>query len=88
MQARALDILRAVAHIATLKQVLTDACLSIDDLIFKNASRCTSKYNVEVTTPRRCNRQTAYENHPGDTTEEYYHRSFAIPFLDHFKPWH
>ena len=35
--------------------------------------------------PRRCSRQTAHENHPGDTPEEYYRRSPAIPFLDHLK---
>jgi len=53
-------------HIATLKQVLTDAHLSIDEqfhLRFTNASRCTNKHNVEVTTPRRWSQQTAYENH-------------------------
>ena len=84
LQVRALDILRAVDHIATLKQVLTDARSGIDEqfhLIFTNASRCARKHNVDVTMPRRCSRQTARENHPGDTAEEYYRRSLAIPFL-------
>ena len=88
LQARALDILQAMDHIATLKQVLTDARSGIDEqfhLIFINASRCASKHSVAITMPRRCGRQTARENHPGDTAEEYYRRSFAIPFLDHLK---
>lgn len=39
--------------------------------------------DVTVATPRRCGRQTACENHPGDTAEVFYHRSLAVPFLDH-----
>jgi len=88
LQARALDILQAVDHIATLKQVLTDVRSGIDEqfhLIFTNASRCASKHNVDITIPRRCGRQTAHENHPGDTPEEYNRRSLAIPFLHHLK---
>ena len=38
-----------------------------------------------MTIQRRCSHQTARENHPGDTPEECYHRSLAIPFLDHLK---
>jgi len=59
---RALDILQAVDHIATLKQVLTDAHSGIDEqfhLIFTNASRCASKHNVDITIPRRFSCQTA-----------------------------
>jgi len=65
-----------------------DACSRIGEqfhLIFTNTSRCASKHNVDVTMPRRCSRQNARENHPGDTAEEYYRRSLAIPFLDHLK---
>jgi len=88
LQARALDILQAVNHISTVKKVLTDARSGIDEqfhLIFVNASKCADKHSVGITIPRRCGRQTARENHPGETAEEYYHRSLAIPFLDHLK---
>ena len=43
------------------------------------------KFDVTVATPRRCGRQTARENHPGDTAEVFYRRSLAVPFLDHLK---
>ena len=82
LQSRALDIIQAVQHIFTLKQVLSDACSNIDKqfhAIHLNAKRCAHKFGVTVVAPRRCSRQTARENHPGDTTEEYYHRSLAIP---------
>ena len=88
LQARALDILKAVQHIATLTQVLADAHSDVDSqfhTLFASASKCARKYDVAIGTPRRCSRQTARENHPGDTTKEYFRRSLAIPFLDHLK---
>ena len=87
LQARALDLLQAVQHIGTLKQVLTDARSHIEiqfNTIFESASRRAREYDVPVNTPRRCSIQSARDNHPGDT-EEYYRRSLAIPFLDHLK---
>ena len=86
LQARAIDIIKAVQHIAVLKQVLGDARSDIDKQfksLFTNTLKCAEKYNVSVSIPRRCSRQTARENHPGSTAEEYYRRSLAIPFLDH-----
>ena len=84
LQGRAVDILEAVNHIG----VLTDARFNIDHqfhLIFENASRCADKHNVTITTPRICKRQTARDNHPATSAEEYYRRSLAILFLDHLK---
>ena len=86
LQARALDIIKAVQHIVVLKQVLHDARLDIETqfkILFTNAVKCAEKYNISVSIPRRCSRQTARENHPGSTVEEYYRRSLAVPFLDH-----
>ena len=87
MQARALDIVQAVHHIGVLKQVLTDAQSEVEqqfNSLFLDASKCADRHGVLVSVPRRCARQTARENHP-DSPEEYYHRSLAIPFLDHLK---
>ena len=73
LQARALDILQAVNHISTVKQVLTDAHSGIDKqlhLIFVNASKCADNHSVGITMPRRCGRQTARENHPGETADK------------------
>lgn len=86
LQARAIDIIKAVQHITVLKQVLSDARSDIDKqfkILFTNAFKFAEKYNVSVSIPRRCSRQTARENHPGSTPEEYYRRSLAVPFLDH-----
>ena len=78
LQARALDILKAVQHITTLTQVLADARSDVDSqfhTLFASASKCARKYDVAIGISRRCFRQTARENHPGDTTEEYFRRS-------------
>ena len=88
LQARAIDIVQAVQHIATLKQVLADARTDVHTqfrAIFERASRRAHQYDVPVSTPRRCSVQTVRDNHPGATTEEYYRRALAIPFLDHLK---
>ena len=74
LQAGELDIIKAVQHIAVLKQVLGDAHSDIETqfkILFTNAFKRAEKYDVSVTIPRRCSRQTARENHPGSTVEEY-----------------
>ena len=64
LQAMALDIISTgcEAHIATLKQVLTDAHSDIDTQfhgMYKRATRCTGRYGVAINTTRRCSIQTA-----------------------------
>jgi len=83
LQSRVLDTVQAVQHISTLKQVLSDARSDVDQqfyVIYLNAKKCAGKFNVALAAPRRCGRQTTCENHPGDTAEEYYRRSLAVPF--------
>ena len=38
---------------------------------------------IEITTPRRCGRQTKQSNVPSATTGEYYKRGVFIPAIDH-----
>ena len=88
LQGRAVDILKAVNHIGILKLVLTDARSDVDrqfHLIFESVSRFANKHNVSITTSRICSRQTARDNHPATSVEQYYRRSLAILFLDHLK---
>ena len=56
LQARALDIIKAVQHIVVLKQVLHDARLDIETqfkILFTNAVKCAEKYNISVSIPRK-----------------------------------
>lgn len=65
--ARALDIMQAVKHIGTVKQVLKDARSNIDTqslVIYEVASRCEQKYDVTVNILRRCSIQTTHANRP------------------------
>ena len=87
LQARAIDIIQAVSQVSTLKKILIDARSQVDiqfAAIYEKASRHAHSYGIEAKAPRRCARQTRRENHPG-STEEYYRRCLAIPFLDHLK---
>lgn len=54
-------------------------------MLLLRATRRAKKCDIAVKNPRRCSKQTAHENHPGDNTEQYYRRSLTIPFLDHLK---
>ena len=87
LQAKAVDIVQAVEHVSTLKNVLSDARSHVDiqfHAMYERASRHAQIYNLAPQTPRRCARQAGRDNHP-ESTEEYYWRSLAIPFLDHLQ---
>ena len=74
-------------HVSTLKKISSDARSHVDiqfHATYERASRHAQNYNLAPQTPRRCVRQAGRDNHPG-STEEYYRRSLAIPFLDHLQ---
>ena len=50
---------------------------------FKEACEMADKFDTTIETPRVCKRQTWRENHPSDSTEDYYRTSVAVPFLDY-----
>ena len=52
--------------------------------MYERASRNAQVYNLAPQTPQRCVRQAGQESRPG-STEEYYRKSLAIPFLDHLQ---
>ena len=59
LQARALDIIKAVQHFAVIKQVLGDAISDIETqfkVLFTNAFKCAEKYKIVVSIPRRCSK--------------------------------
>ena len=73
-----MDLIQAVQHVTSLKQVLTDARTDVENqfhIIFDQASRQAAEYDVQV--------QATRDNQPSQNAEEYYRRSLAIPFLDH-----
>ena len=86
LQARAMDLIQAVQHVTSLKQVLTDARTDVENqfhIIFDKASRQAAEYDVQVKTPRTCSVQATRDNQPSQNAEEYYRRPLAFPFLDH-----
>ena len=86
LQARAIDLIQAVQHVTTLKQVLTDARTDVENhfhIIFDQASRHAAEYDVQVKTPRRCSVQATHDKQLPQNAEEYYRASLTIPFLDY-----
>ena len=54
LQAKAMDIMKATEHVATLRKVLTDVRSDINvqfHVLFNSASHLAEKYEVSVNTP-------------------------------------
>ena len=86
LQRRANDICQAYSDVQTVISVLQDVCTQIDikhKAWHDTAVALGQKVNASAPQlPRRCSRQTARGNTPGDTPEVYYRRTLSIPFLD------
>ena len=60
LQAKAVDIIQAVEHVRTLKNVLSDAHSHVDiqfHAMYERASRQAQIYNLAPQSPQRCVRQ-------------------------------
>lgn len=81
---RSVDIASASNLITACGQRIEEFRLHIDTYAvtwYDTACKLGEQLNVEPTLPRRCGRQTARSNIPGDTVAEYLLRSITIPFL-------
>ena len=86
LQKRARDICNAYNEVTTVIDVLKGARDDIDHKHkewFAMTSALSLKINGSVPQlPRRCSRQTAQSNVPGENPEIYFKRSITIPFFD------
>ena len=87
LQKRAKDIVAAYSEIADVTRCISDLRVSVDDSFstwFAEAnvmSRAMTQDDIQM--PRNVGRQVHHDNHPATTTEEFFRRTVAIPFLDH-----
>ena len=51
---------------------------------FENSVKLADDLGFELSAPRRCKKQTARNNTPAETDEEYFRRAVFMPLLDHF----
>ena len=86
LQKRTIDICQAYDEVGSVKTALNEIRESIDTYHkewFDDAVQLGRISNAsEPQIPRRCSRQTARSNVPGDTPEVYYKHCISIPFLD------
>ena len=86
LQKRTNNICQAYNEVKTVETAITEVRRDIDThhkAWFDEAVALGRKVNAsEPEIPRRCGRQTARSNVPGDTPEVYYKRSISIPFVD------
>ena len=86
LQKRAKDICQAYSEVSSVVTALSEVRSTIDvkhTEWFDIAIALGQKVNAPPPQlPRRCNRQTARSNTPGETPEIYYKRTISIPFLD------
>ena len=86
LQKRTIDICQAYNEVGNVQAALNEVREGIDTYHkkwFDDAVQLGRISNAsEPQIPRRCNRQTARSNVPGDTPEVYYKRCISIPFID------
>ena len=86
LQKRAKDICQAYSEVSSIVSALSEVRETIDAKHkewFDTAIAFGQKVNAPPSQlPRRCSRQTARSNTPGETPEIYYKRTITIPFLD------
>lgn len=88
LQKRAKDICQAYSEVSSIVSALSEVRETIDAKHkewFDTAISLGQKVNAPPPQlPRRCSRQVARSNIPGETPEIYYKRTITIPFLDQF----
>ena len=86
LQKRAKDICQAYSEVSSIVTALSEVRAAIDvkhKEWFDIAIALGQKVDAPPPQlPRRCSRQTARSNTPGETPEIYYKRTISIPFLD------
>eukprot|EP00112_Aurelia_sp_Birch-Aquarium-sp1_P013364 Seg2834.3 transcript_id=Seg2834.3/GoldUCD/mRNA.D3Y31 product="52 kDa repressor of the inhibitor of the protein kinase" protein_id=Seg2834.3/GoldUCD/D3Y31 len=86
LQRESMDMIKAYDEIDDIKDELRSVRRNLDikfEQWFSEARSLSSYVGSDVQMPRTCARQINRENYPGQSSEEYYRRSIATPFLDH-----
>lgn len=86
LQERRLDVVKALKNVSLVKSSIQECRDSIDDSHgdwYREAVTLAEEFDIPITKPRTCRRQTQRNNIPADTPEDYYKKSISIPMLDH-----
>lgn len=83
---KTVDVINALKEVQTVQATIGDKRQNVDPFhaeIYQEAVTISEENGISVTLPRFCGRQTARNNTPANSPEEYYKRVVTIPFLDH-----
>lgn len=86
LQTKSSDISLAHKHVGDVTACIEGLRESADVTFaqwFTEAQAMAEAADFQIDIPRKCQRQTLRDNHPGENTEEYFRRSVGVPFLDH-----
>ena len=86
LQGKAVDIITAQQMVCSIQDVYASERTDIDGgfhRIYEQAVRMAENVGSSPCKPRSAQKQQHRSNAPAETTEEYYKRNCAIPFLDH-----
>lgn len=81
------DLSSAMVNVADVIKVFKNARENAElefRCIFENSVKLADDLGFELSAPRRCKKQTARNNTPAETDEEYFRRAVFMPLLDHF----
>jgi len=77
------DGIHMIQSLISLFKSIRTNCDTYHAIWFEEAESLANKFQIAIKTPRITKRQTQRDNHPSNSTSEYYRHSLTIPLLDH-----
>ncbi|GBL81624.1 repressor of the inhibitor of the protein kinase [Araneus ventricosus] len=87
LQKKHIDLSEAIANVTSVLDLLSKQRVNANDnfkTLYAQVKEIASKLDIKEEIPRICRLQTARNNVPYSTEEEYYRRAVYVPYLDDF----
>lgn len=87
LQKKNIDLSQAMTNVTSVLDLLSKQRINADDkfkTLYAQVKEFAAKLDIKEEVPRICHLQTARNNVPYSTEEEYYRRAVYVPYLDDF----
>ncbi|GBO21990.1 repressor of the inhibitor of the protein kinase [Araneus ventricosus] len=87
LQQKHIDLSQALAHVTSILDLLSKQRVKVNDnfkFLYAQVKEIAAKLDIKEEIPRVCRLQTAHNNVPHSTEEEYYRRAIYVSYLDDF----
>ncbi|GBM35490.1 hypothetical protein AVEN_257189-1 [Araneus ventricosus] len=87
LQKKHTDLSEAIANVTSVLDLLSKQRVNANDnfkTLYAQVKEIAAKLDIKEEIPRVCHLQTARNNVPYSTEEEYYRRAVYVPYLDYF----